>query len=408
MTDIKNRFSAQDLIFYLGVALMPFDNLFFAPSSGWATIAPFLFFIYVLINFNKIKFNQFLLLFLGVLVSFSILGYVLYSISIANLIDSVATIVLGVSFFLALKIFFIDKGKNPSAFLSIIFYAYLVAFIYGLLFLLNIPAINNIMQSLQKRTYDRLQFTFTEPSFISMHMFGVLLPICLIFKKQKNCLKIKILICLYALLTVIASSSTRFLLDTVVVVCILGLAFLFKGGISLKKLLILLAIILAFVVAIIVFRNNPRIKYILEYGIYADASLASRWFRINAILKGLVKKPLSFLFGCGIGNASIPFNLGYDGALLEYINPYLAEVEALKNTTEVSFFCGHIRVIAESGLFIYLFIILYLMKNSKGNYTLFFIIMYLYLQFDSYAFYAIWLLLFAGAYNRSNKEMRFN
>ena len=41
---------ALNILFKLAVFLIPFDNLFFAPSTGWATISPILFFIYVFFN----------------------------------------------------------------------------------------------------------------------------------------------------------------------------------------------------------------------------------------------------------------------------------------------------------------------------------------------------------------------
>ena len=37
-------------LFALGMILIPFDNLIIAPSSGWATVAPFFFLGYVLLN----------------------------------------------------------------------------------------------------------------------------------------------------------------------------------------------------------------------------------------------------------------------------------------------------------------------------------------------------------------------
>ena len=43
-------------LFQLGLILIPFDNLVFAPSRGWATVSPIIFFIYIFINIKNISF----------------------------------------------------------------------------------------------------------------------------------------------------------------------------------------------------------------------------------------------------------------------------------------------------------------------------------------------------------------
>lgn len=42
----------MDIIFKIGIFLLPFENFFFAPSSGWATISPLVFVIYILLIFK--------------------------------------------------------------------------------------------------------------------------------------------------------------------------------------------------------------------------------------------------------------------------------------------------------------------------------------------------------------------
>ena len=41
-------------VFKLGVVMLPFENFFFAPSSGWATITPVILFIYMLLNYKYV------------------------------------------------------------------------------------------------------------------------------------------------------------------------------------------------------------------------------------------------------------------------------------------------------------------------------------------------------------------
>jgi len=110
----QTKILLSDWFFLLGVFLFPFDNLSFAPSYGWATISPFFFLIYLLLNINKIlqliKEKR-----LGI-----IIPILLFSLFIAflngitsEIIDTVGTMVLGGSFYLSLFVYF-DKQKKMS------------------------------------------------------------------------------------------------------------------------------------------------------------------------------------------------------------------------------------------------------------------------------------------------------
>ena len=43
---MKKKFN-NDIIFLIGIFLLPFENFFFAPSFGWATVTPIIFAIYI-------------------------------------------------------------------------------------------------------------------------------------------------------------------------------------------------------------------------------------------------------------------------------------------------------------------------------------------------------------------------
>ena len=42
------------MLYKIGLFLIPFENFFFAPSAGWAAIAPIVFFIYFFQNIKWI------------------------------------------------------------------------------------------------------------------------------------------------------------------------------------------------------------------------------------------------------------------------------------------------------------------------------------------------------------------
>ncbi len=393
----------NDLVFYLGVFFIPFDNLFFAPSAGWATIAPIILFCYVLLNLKYVTVNFKVIIIAFLVAILSLINYISFSPTAEGLFDCVSTLCLGIAFYLAINIFFLKKNNSAKLFLQILFIAYTIAFCYGLISLLNLPAFESFRMLFEKRNYEgRLQYTFTEPSFISMHLYGVMLPCIFIFKKYVHEVKkLKILLLCYVVITCVFGASARFYLDTLVVAAILFVQWIVHVK-SVKNALIGMSVAVIVSMAGIVFVfSQERLRTILDLGVYADASLASRFFRINAIIKGLFQDSMHAIFGFGIGNTSYPFNMGYDSALAEYQNSYMAEILDLKDTTATSFFCGHLRVIAEMGLIFYILFMAVLWKKSKGNRILFVLVVYLYVQFDSYAFYTVWLLLFYSSYSRT-------
>ena len=110
---------------------------------------------------------------------------------------------------------------------------------------------------------------------------------------------------------------------------------------------------------------------------------------------------LNAFFGYGLGNSLIPLRSGYDDAMSEYKSTYLKEMLELSapdfNNDSVSY-CLYIRFISEFGIILLFALFIYikkLVKNSQFKYKweLLFITLYLYVQFESYAFYSLWLLI---------------
>ncbi|MGN1410886.1 MAG: hypothetical protein ACI4WH_00050 [Oscillospiraceae bacterium] len=380
----------------MGLFLIPFDNVPFAPSAGWAAVAPFCFFIYIIINFKYIKniiyngFNKKIVFSVIYIILISIIQYIRFGINVSFILDSLGTFVLGVSFYLSLKIYY-ENYKNIDSIIKYIYYGYVVGFIYGIFQYLCLKiGLINLLNMIQKRTYDRLSYSFTEPSFTSVHIFGVLLMIILFVPNSKYYEKIKRLIILYILGMFITLSSTRFLIDVVVIIAILGLSKINLKRIKLKPVYLLLIPIIFMGLSIVLSSN--RISVILEKGIYYDASLASRWFRINSAIYGFKNDVFDGLIGYGMGNSYCMVMKGTDQAFLEYENSYLYEVISVMNYPKDSYFCMYVKLIAEFGLVFTIFLLVNIF--SKKYWIQFLIIAYLYIQFDSYAFYSIWLYLF--------------
>ena len=397
-----------DIIFKIALYLLPFDNLIIAPSSGWATITPIIFALYVLCNYklalkSVYKYKYIFIFFIfGILMS--LINYLFVGIRIDNFINALISLFLGLTNLIAFDIFFSKEKNNIDKAVKILIISYSISIFIGLVqfmaIKLNIDILKAFFEFIQKRSYikyERVQFTFTEPSFIGMHLFGVLLPIYLYSKKKK----ILYLIGTFAILAILFNSGLRILIDTLVVLSICYLIFFIKNIKNIKIIFCtFLIILMGLVLFIVEYNNNYRFRNILEKGIYADGSLASRYFRINASIKGY-KEDGRILLGYGLGNSLLPIRKGFDEALKEYKSSYTKETELLADPNyngDSESYCLYIRIISEFGLvfLIIIFIYVYVLSKKTDNYYLknyIWVMLYLYIQFESYAFYTIWLYI---------------
>jgi len=408
----------SDLIFLIGVFLLPFENFFFAPSAGWATITPIIFAIYIIFNINfklikeQIKNFRKFGLFLIVIIIFNILAYLKVGLDVKNLIN--ATISIGLGFVNICSMFiYYEKNKNLNKIINMVLISYSITLLFGVLEYLTIKLeINSLYKFFDiifKRNYmnnDRVQFFFTEPSFIGMHLFGILLPLYM-FSKNKNILK---LIVIYVAASLIFQSGLRIMIDA----CAIASIFIIYEVIKKKKYIWLIIIpsilILVFEIGYI---TNERIQKIARAGIYADGSMSSRYFRIKSSIYGYRNQFPQALIGYGLGNSLIPLRSGYDQAYEEYMSPYLDEMLQLGdpdfNDDSVTY-CIYIRLASEFGILFLGVVMYYLIKITKQSsfkykWPYLLVNLYIYLQFESYAFYAIWIYILAMYYTKKSKML---
>ncbi|MBR1376797.1 MAG: O-antigen ligase family protein [Bacilli bacterium] len=394
-----------NIFFYIAVFLVPFENLFFAPTAGWATIAPILFGIYFILNINKIiKLVKIKNIWIAILIAFAlnIYNFILTDFSVYRTGNTLITLGLGVMEYYTF-VYYYERNKLLDKVIKILLVAYAISIAIGIVqwiaIKFNISFIINLFHILLKRSnylnVGRVQFSFTEPSFISMHLYGVLLPLYYATKNKK----VLITIVMFVLLSFLFNSGVRVILDTLIVIIIMIIYHAIANKRNRKYLLIVILLIPLFI--FMLFSNNNRFENIVTNGVYADASLASRFFRIESSIYGYAKKPINFITGYGLGNSTIPIAEGFDKAYLNYKNEYTYEIIGYQTYNEHSndnaSFCLYIRIISEFGILIFAFLIYQvykIYKNSTFAYKLplLLIVGYLYLQFDSYAFYSIWLV----------------
>ena len=399
--------------FTVGLFFIPFDNLFFAPSAGWATITPFFFCAYVLQNIKLLKKiiekEKKFIIALAMFMVYQIVLIFMNGVHIRALIDTAGTLALGLSFFFSLVIRYEvrndnlmnDDGKK-------LLVAYIFSFVYGIIRLLAMNFSENLLEIftfLEKRSYERLAFSFTEPSYIGIHIIGVLFLFSYLVSDRKLARKMFVLGVSFFVLQMIFSGSTRALID----IGVFLLLFIVRWSVKNPKRIVLnvsILLVIGVVIFIIAF-SSVRVRSITSQGVYADPSLASRFFRINAITQGFFDEPIRMLFGYGMGNMIIPFKSGYDAAVSTYASSYWEEVLVLGEAQEIdTLFCLYVKLISDCGLILTVLFFAYIIKkfiNKKLDFTVLLMCLWLYAQFDSYAFYTTWLILFLCKYYDKEK-----
>jgi len=409
-----NKKINSDLIFLIGIFLLPFENFFFAPSSGWATITPIILAIYILFNFKLftkeiIKFRKIIIFFIiGFILS--IINYIFVGFKLVNTINTLISLGLGFVSLFSFDIYY-SKNKKLDKVIKLLIISYCISIAIGIIQFItikfNISVLYDFFHLIFKRDYlqyNRIQYFFTEPSFIGMHVFGILLPIYLITKNKKLIYFIGV----FCILVFLFYSGVRILLD----ICIIGVILLFSYLIRYKKFKYVIGIPIIFVISIIVLYNtNYRVNSIINNGIYADGSLATRYFRIQATVYGYVKDPVHFIFGYGMGNSHIPLKAGYDDAVKTYKSTYVEEVIGLGKsdfTDDNVSYCLYTRIISEYGVILFIIATMYIINmtrnsNFKYKYSYLLITLYLYVQFESLAFYSMWIFILVMMYTKQNE-----
>jgi len=398
----------MNIIFEIGLCLLPFENLYIAPSAGWASITPIIFLVYALLNYKysikSIYKYRYIFLFVSLGILLSVINYLFVGIEIKNLINATISLGLGLINLISIDVYFRQKKNNINNCVKYLLVVYGISIAIGWIQFLtvkfDIDFLKTFFMIVEKRSYiefNRIQFTFTEPSFIGMHLFGILLPIFFYTKKKS----IIALITVFAISAIIFSSGVRILIDIAAIIIICYFIFFIKN-IKNKSVIIttILMIMIAIISVVTLYNTNYRVRNIINKGIYADGSLASRYFRINASIKGYINDG-RILTGYGLGNSLMPIRSGYNEAMQEYKSNFLREMKELANpnfTSDSVSYCLYIRIISEFGVIFFVIVIAYLYKLSRKSNNIYlrnyiWILLYIYLQFESYAFYTIWLYI---------------
>lgn len=401
---------AARVVFYIGIALIPFDNLQFAPSRGWATVSPYFFLLSALLFFlgqpgvfvRLIKNRRATTLMAASMVSaLSLFAYFFANIHLNSLLFSYIKLSLGFSFLVCL--YYVGL-RNPYWMVKaakILLASYFVAFAAGLNQWLKLLVLAPYLVPYEKifeRFYpDRIQYTFTEPSFTSLHAIGVLVFVGLMLPKQEVQLRKMLwgLAACFIALTAISGSSLRMLLD----VALVGGLFFFATPFQKKwKIVILAALAVAAFLSYAPERIFNRLEKVFAADGIRDTSGQIRKFRIDAALGALYVRPEGILIGYGFGNAGAAISDGYNIALAKIDMEY-DSLRVLKEDPD-GVYSLPVKIFVEHGIFGTLLLLICIYDRNRRYLLLFTLLVYT--QFDSYAFYSLWLYAYCGIFNICN------
>ena len=417
-----------DIILYLALFLLPADGTRLGPlMTYWTPVSPWLLLIYALLNCRRwpTVFRRFMpfFVFALALLAVSCVGWVTVGFNPSGVFMTAAGIITGLACLLTLDIAFREKHVSWRTAITVIAVAYWLAFAVGVgQYItdgnhLKVVKLWNFEGWLFPRQYFaiRPQFLFSEPSYIGMHLFGVLLPLYWLTRRRS----LAVLISTFAAGSIVMKTGSRVLLDTLVaaVLCFIVMfsfrrnrtATIVIGGISLVTVGAASAWI----------ASTPRFRSVLSQGVFnGDFSTGSRMFRlIDPILACLSDVP-RMLFGFGAGNLPEALRTGYAPAVSWVqshggaINSEIESIGKLPDTPDpwlppttqaftMSFFT---TFLAEFGVIMLIaFLVLtavWITRHhawSKQTVCWLILLVYLYAQFEAYAFYAFWLFIWVMA-----------
>lgn len=410
-----------DVVLYLAFLMLPVDGTIYGFSMMyWTPIAPILFGAYALLNVwslpKTVARYGTLLVFPVICVLVSVFGWLTIGFHTNTAVRTLVALATGISCLISLDVAFRIKRLSISAAVTVIAVAYWLSFGVGVLqFVIMHTGDQTIIRFFQfkmERSYvpHHVQFLFAEPSYIGMHLFGVLMPICWLTKRKD----VLVLILVYAFGAAAMGAGVRILIDTVVAF-VLWIAVVVDFRHKRNRAIAAAGFAAVCVGGAVVLLRNARVQSLLQNGVLTgDASTFARLFRSLAPIEAWLADPLHMLFGFGAGNLKDAIARGYDAAskviMALGVNPQDSyEIRLLGSLHEDHYIFtmnAYVDFITEFGLVLFIaaivLIVMHINRNHAWNRMTicwFLLLIYLYIQFEGYAFYALWMFLWFTGLN---------
>lgn len=420
----------------LAIAFLPVDGTtlgLYAPF--WSPISPALFAVYCLCNWRQLRIaaNRYLPMFLlpVACIILSIPGWLKFGIHLNAAFMSI-TGLLGVLATLGAIALAFDIKRIPwRTPLRILIASYWVSFGVGVVQWLSIrlhaKPLTDYFSHLMYRQYisdnsvwggGRPQFLFAEPSYIGMHLFGILLPLMWLMRGRDRIYakRLRDLIVTYAVGAVLMQAGTRIVIDSVVALLI-ALVACTDWHDGARRVRGMLQILGACALGLLGVLADSRLSAIAENGAEGDGSFFARIYQSLDPICGLLTHPWTLLTGYGAGNIinAVWAGAAKAGRLLDGLGMNGGMVTGFAagvNADTVWTMCAYTSVIAEYGLIGLILLAIASIVSmtrvfdtaaaehgvwSKTVICWLVLIVYLYIQCENYAFAALPLFIFAAS-----------
>lgn len=459
----------SDWVFIAALALLPVDGTvlgLYAPF--WSPISPWLFMLYAALNWRSVRSiarRQAWLLALPVaLAALSMPGWIVVGFHTIAVGMSIFGVIGAVACLLSLNIAITRKHLDWRRLVRLIIIVYWVAFIVGVLQWLairtHVGSAQSYFEHLMLREYisggsvwggGRPQFLFAEPSYIGMHLFGVLLPLFWLVRnrcgdadlgrnldRDRNldpnfdrghnpdlsldrhdshdspnpdhtpdrqlASQLRNLIIVFAVGSLVMGAGTRIVLDSLIALVVVIVVDTTWHDIwqRVRGILELAASLVAGVVCVLL---NDRLLSIAENGAEGDGSFFARIYQSLGPLSGLTEHPWTLLTGYGAGNLADAAHVGSHRAATVLnmlgMNGKAATSWYASMTPDTMWtMSAYTSFLTEYGLvglaliivpIVWLTVAAIREHRAPAKLTICWLLLvaYLYIQFEGYAFYAI-------------------
>ncbi|WP_445505418.1 O-antigen ligase family protein [Niallia sp. 03091] len=372
------------------------------------------------LNWKRIELFIFFLIMLSFVISATIIKFNGYSS--VGLIDAVSSFLAGIIIYLAIKHFMMknDLEVRIKA-LEMLLYGYTIPVFIGLLqvvyiYIAPLGFIENITSIFVQRTdyinTGRVHFTFSEPSFTSIHTNLIMIPALFILKKFRSVNRyIKIVVMLFFILSIL-TLSVRYYMDLTFALLVYFIIFLQVKNIF--KIFFIAPALIGILFLVLNFTGSSKDSYHVQRfmkvmenpeQIASDPSFQIRNTYSDIGYNAFLDHQL---IGVGIGN----YVQYYKGNLAN-VNPnykkYPELVDALNHSEVIAQYNMYTRLLSEMGMMgmlviLIMMIILISMRNNRYKLFISILLIWTLIQFDSFAFIPMYLILCLNSRNWMRKK----
>ena len=414
----------SDLVLVAAVALLPADGTalgIYAPF--WTPISPWLFLLYALLNRRYLptvyhRFRPFFWL-PALLMVLSIPGWIAFGFHTVAMLESLLGVLGALGCLASLDIALTCKQLDWRRLMHILIAVYWVALAVGvvqwLAIHLDVECVVEYFKHLMARQYidddsiwggGRPQFLFAEPSYIGMHLFGVLLPLMWMMRGHDTVYvrRLRELIVAFAAMAVLMGAGTRIILDSLVALAIVVVERTHWREFASRKRGVVAMFGVTVLGALSLLLDN-RLGSIAQEGMTGDGSFYARIWQSLGPLMGLLRHPWTLLTGYGAGNLADATHTGaadavgilenFDGGTAGPAGWYAGIThETMFTMSAWTSFLVEFGII---GLGLLCAMVLRHVARTAGWHKTavcwLILVGYLYIQFEGYAFYALPLLV---------------